>query len=129
MSLRLADTVLLARQPFARNDAVGAFGAEFGVDQRADGRELHSETSVVLEVDDAVGARLDLGAPVEHVAQQVNAVPVDQAFLDRLKEFDLLVGVNAVQSLMMMSVLRAKVASSTSRRVPVMSELTIEMTI
>ena len=39
---------------------------------------------------------LDLGAPVEHVAQQVNAVPVDQAFLDRLKEFDLLVGVNAV---------------------------------
>ncbi len=50
-----ADPVFLAREPFARDGAVGALDQELAVQDRAAGRKLDREPGVVLIEDDAAG--------------------------------------------------------------------------
>ena len=44
--------ILLAREPFAGDDAVGPLGLKLAVEDRPAGGELHREAGVVLVVDD-----------------------------------------------------------------------------
>src|SRR3954471_16125434 len=81
-----------ACKPVTRNHSLGSLGSKLAMDDSAAGRKLHRKPSIILVVDDRAGIRAQLRFAGDEVAQRVDVLAPDQAFLDRLQQLDLPVG-------------------------------------
>src|SRR5438045_1708621 len=86
----------VASQPFGRNGLVRAFGQCFAIDDAASGSKLDRQTGIVFVVNDPWSGFLTrrlTGADLapDEIAELMNLLPTDDAILDRVEQFSLIV--------------------------------------
>src|SRR5262245_7414626 len=85
-----------ACEPVAWNRPLGSLSGKLAMNDGATHRKLHRKPGVVLVVDDRARIVAQLRLAGDEIAERVNVLAPDQPLLDRLQQFDLSVGADAL---------------------------------